>query len=167
MKRRLLILGAIALAALGTTPAYARRFRMPRGGGLRGGRKTYGEKHLTQDKLERCLLQGSDLNRSEASLAESEARVIRMQAEFEELHERLEAEGRRVDKYSQASIDAYNVSVARYEAARHEFNAAVDLHNGSLNSFNAAVSQYNAACADRLYYEDDMEAARAAVGVFD
>lgn len=168
MRRRVLILGAIALAVLGTsTPAQARRFRLPIGAGLRAARKSYGVSHLTQAQLEQCLVQGKDLDAMEGSTSQGEARLGKMQLDLESLYERLEVEGRQVDQYSQTSVDAYNVSVSRYELARGQFNDAVDRHNTTLQDFNSAVSNYNAACADRLYYEDDMAAARTAVGVPD
>lgn len=167
MDRRLLILGALTVAAIGTTPAQARRFRLPRGAGLRGANKTYGVNHLTQTQLEQCLVEGRDLDSAEATLAENEAQLSKMQTDLEQLYDRVDAEGRGVDQYSQASVDAYNASVARYETARFEFNAAVDQYNGTLQQFNSAVNDYNISCADRLYYEDDMAAARVAVGVPD
>lgn len=100
-------------------------------------------------------------------MAQSEARLSKMRVDLESLYERLEVEGRQVDQYSQASVDAYNASVSRYELARGEFNDAVDQHNTTLRDFNSAASNYNAGCADHLYYEDDMAAARMAVGVQD
>ncbi len=100
-------------------------------------------------------------------MSQTEVRLANMQTDLERLYDRLEMEGRQVDQYSQASVDAYNASVSRYELARGEFNDAVDRHNTALKEFNSAVSSYNAACADRLYYEDDMAAARTAVGIPD
>jgi len=171
MDRRFLIFGAIAVSAIAIqSPAQARGLRLPFGAalrGLRGAGKTYGANHLTQAQLEQCLLEGKELDAKEVGLKRNDTQLSAMQSEVDWQFNRLKAEERLVDQYSQESVDAFNASISQYEYVQRDFNVAVNRHNAALNEFNAAVSKYNSKCADRLYYEDDMIAAREAVGIFD
>ena len=62
---------------------------------------------------------------------------------YEEVKHRLDL--KTVDKYSQASVDAYNQIVHEANGARDDFNAQVAVHRSCVDRFNAAVSASNQA----------------------
>lgn len=71
----------------------------------------------------------------------------------------IELQRPRVDRYSQNSVDAFNVLIDHYnvlvtngKAKQATFNSLVDAHNSEANS-------YNANCAKK-YYADDLSDAQ-------
>lgn len=149
-------------------PAEARRFRLPRGAGRAGrGTKSYTADTLSREQLERCLVDGQSLDDAEAAIAKQEASIVALNDELEDLNARLQRDGITLDRYSKVAVDTYNDGVAAYETKRLAFNRQVDIFNAEIDQFNDVAGRYNMSCNGKTYYEDDMEAARLAVGIFD
>jgi hypothetical protein len=169
MRRRYLVLGLLtsSFALLLASPAYARRFRLPRMGGIVARTKRYTADTMTQADLERCLVRGQEIDNEELSVSVTEQELTLLQSELDDLGREIDSDRRTLDQYSQAAVDRFNAKIDVYEEQRLAFNNAVERYNRSADAFNSTLTTYNAACANKSYYEDDMQAARAAVGIFD
>lgn len=132
-----LLLGSLVAGCLGISmPVEARGRRVRFGGrGIRG-RGHYSQNVLTQDQLKTCLTKERHTNTLSAEVDQDAAD--------------LNEQERRVDLYSQSSVDAFNRRV-------HNYNAKVQ-------QLQSAVNEFNALCADKGYYESDMQAAKNFLG---
>lgn len=101
------------------------------GKGLSRGAK-YSGPTLSRQQLAVCVQMQERVNSAFAKLDRDEALLKQQEAA--------------VDPYSQVSVDNFNSLVSAFNADGERANAGVD--------------QFNKACADRAYYESDMQAVR-------
>ncbi len=132
MNRRLFLksfIGIATISLLPVTSSEARRGggRVSMGSGLSNGSR-YNGPTLTKDQLKQCVIEENRINESSNLLDQKE--------------EKLNAQGRQVDHYSQYSVDRYNQAV-------NEFNNEGERLNSIVNSFNQK-------CGDHAYYASDM-----------
>ncbi|MBR0884034.1 hypothetical protein ACVMGC_000978 [Bradyrhizobium barranii subsp. barranii] len=180
MKIRIASIAAIAVI-LSAVPADARRgaflSALVRGGvqgaaragahaGVQsyGGNKTYGADTLTVEQLEKCIVFAQELDKSStdvdafADTIETESRAISQAQQL------LAYERDLVDRYSDASVNAYNRKLAAMRQRIGSHNENVDKAKTFQTSHNLRVGMYNMQCAKK-YYADDMEAARLKLSV--
>jgi hypothetical protein len=165
-RRKFLVVIACGLTGVCALPhpLEARRFRVNLGRGIAaGGRKTYSASTLTQSQLEECLEVEAKLEHLDQLLDKSETSVEAEQAKLTLQKSALESRQRAVNRHSQSEVDAFNRYVDQYEQARVQFNGRVNAHNSLVESGRGLVESYNGRCANKSYYEDDMQAARSAV----
>lgn len=155
--------GLFALAV--PTEAKARRIRFPRRGLRGGGRKTYGADTLTQEQLKTCLRYEGAADSAEVEVLRSEMALSSEKDALEREFSRLDHAGRTLDRYSQATVDSYNRGVQMFEVRQEQFNSRVDAHKRLVAEANEKASRFNSQCSNRKYYEDDMSAARRALGL--
>jgi len=175
---KILIAGIATVAViLSSIPADARRggflSALVRGsvqGAARSGghsyAKTYGPDTLTIDQIEKCIKFAQELDRSSEYLNAVAASINAESAAITQAQQFLSVEKDLVDRYSEASVNAYNNKLAAMRARISRHNASVDRGEGDQNAHNTRVLSYNAECAKK-YYADDMEAARVMLGVKD
>jgi hypothetical protein len=157
---------ALATASVIAFPpiALARRIRINLGRGIaRGGRKTYGPGTMTQSELEECLITEGQLDELETTIERSEANIGSTELKLKSQKIGLEARQRTLNRYSQAEVASFNRSVDAYEGARLDFNENVKSHNALVQQSRDLASRFNQRCANKSYYEDDMDAAKTAV----
>lgn len=87
---------------------------------------------LSRAELGWCVEKEGPIDIADAEMAAAEAN--------------LEARAAAVDRYSQASVNAYN--------------ALVDAFNAKVRANNVTIDDWNSRCAGRMYYVSDMNAAR-------
>lgn len=161
LKRRSAIFGILSIAAVVAAPeVIARRRAGFRGRGLPNG-ASYKGPVLTRDQLRQCVAEQKAINASETDadrlqnlLAESEANIKSLEAE-------INARQPLVDRYSQESVDEFNALIDRHQRLVASHNAAIPGVKTKVQQVNAAVERFNMSCADRVYYESDMQAVRA------
>jgi hypothetical protein len=128
--------------------------------------KSYGPDTLTVAELEACIKRATELDKSASlvdavsdKLATESSAIDRAQAD-------LAATKNLVNRYSEASVNAYNNKL-------DALSARINVHNNNVRqakleqmTHNLSVSLYNNNCAKR-YYADDMQAAKLRLGVVD
>jgi hypothetical protein len=128
--------------------------------------KTYGPDTMTAEQIEKCLASAQGLDKSSeyvdalSSVIDAESAAISRSQQFLSMEKDL------VDRYSEASVDAYNRKMAAMRTRISAYNTSVDRGKAEQASHNARVVSYNAECAKK-YYADDMEAARVKLGLKD
>lgn len=160
------VVGTIALAALLLpSPVSARRRVKIVGRGVTG-RKTYSSPNvLKPDDLRACLQQEAAINELGELIDADEVALQKRAEQIDQMGRSLDNRQARVDVYSKASVDAYNREVDRHRKAVAEYNLATPVFNARAADFNNRVQGFNANCAGKSYYEDDMQTARAALGM--
>ncbi len=159
-------MAAIALAALllPATASARRRVRVV-GRGLTG-RKTYASPNVLKPaELRACLQQEAEINEVGERIDADEIILQPKAAEIDQMGRDLDTRQARVDVYSKASVDAYNREVDQHRKAVADYNRQLAGFNAGAADFNNRVQGFNANCAGKSYYEDDMQAARAALGM--
>lgn len=167
MDRRGLVLGGMALILAGcSTHAFARGFRRRPGGGIsRNNTNSYAGETLTRSELETCLRDEISIDASEQSLGQLENELLPFENQLADLGRQIDLKAQTLDRYSETAVDEYNAMVDFYENLRDDFNRRVDYYNLNSDEFNVNVERFNLSCGDKQYYEDDMLAARLAVGI--
>jgi hypothetical protein len=130
------------------------------------GRGSYGPGVLTQDQLEQCIRLERDINTRADSVDAEEAALNARQAEIERLGMEIDLRAGRVDRYSQVSVDNYNRLVMQHRSKVGDFNARLPAFNARVEAHNAQVGEFNAICAQRRYYQSDMQAVRSKLGIY-
>lgn len=128
------------------------------------GQKVYSANTLNQFQIEKCLRWERDSDVISDQVEESERSLSALESELKDLKARIGAERATINRYSQTSIDQFNRIIDNYEAKRAVFNSLVDGHNVIVRKANDLGGDFNRECSGKLYYEDDMAAARQAVG---
>lgn len=158
----LAVLAALMLPA----PALARRRVRIAGRGLTGGRKTYTSPNvLKPEELRACLQQEVTINEMGDRIDADEVVLQQRADQVDQMGRSLEARQSRVDLSSKDAVDAYNREVARHRNAIAEYNRQLTGFNAGANGFNNRVQEFNTICAGKSYYEEDMQTARAALGL--
>jgi hypothetical protein len=128
--------------------------------------KTYGPDTLSVEQIEECIKTAQALDKSSANI-DAMADAVDVEGDAISRAQQLQSiEKDLVDRYSDASVNAYNKKLAAMRARISAHNANVDRGQAEQASHNARVSSYNVECAKK-YYADDMEAARVKLGFKD
>lgn len=146
-----------------TTPAApakpAAKSAAPREGSFGKGTSTL--PFLTRDQLRQCLAEQDRIKTESADLAQAQARLDKDRADIERLGTELAADKAKVDTSDEAAVNAYNER-ARQRAKRIEdFKAAAPLFNQRVDKLVADRQAFATACADRRYFEDDLDDIKA------
>jgi hypothetical protein len=128
--------------------------------------KTYGPDTMTVEQIEKCLGSAQELDKSSEHVDALTNAVDVESAAIARSQQFLSMEKDLVDRYSEASVNAYNRKLTAMRTRISAYNASVDRAKAEQTSHNARVVSYNAECAKK-YYADDMEAARIKLGVKD
>jgi hypothetical protein len=128
--------------------------------------KTYGSDTLTVEQIEKCLASAQELDRSSQQVDASANAVDTEAAAIASSQQSLSLEKDLVDRYSKASVNAYNKRLAAMGTRISAYNANVDRVKAEQASHNMRVVSYNAECAKK-YYAEDMETARLKLNIKD
>lgn len=159
-------LACLALFVAASRPADARRRgRVRVGGGGLPGRGPYTADILTQDQLDRCIRLEASVNRNAEMLEAMDADLAAREASIDRLGHEIDRSTATLNRYSQAAVNNHNQMVVQHQALVRAFNASLPNHNAQIDAFNRQVSDFNALCAQKRYYEADMAAVRARLGV--
>ncbi len=152
----------VGLAAAVLMPAFADakprprvRFAAPHGNGQ--GRSDT----LSATALEACVTLQSAIDAGASGLEATESRLNADQDDLRRRESELDQRKLVVDRYSQASVDAYNGLVRQYEGAIDAYNAQLPSHQAAVDRHNAKVDDWNGRCAGRPYRKSDMDAIQA------
>lgn len=153
--------GAASLAVLcaavlfAAVPAHAQK--RPAMRGLPKGAKT-DLPVLTRDQLRRCVTlekqidaDNPDVRRREALMQAEAARIDKLESVLREWNEKI-------DDTNQAEIDNYNALVRQQKAWVDAHNASLPEYNDQLAKVKALLAEFNGDCAQRVYYDKDMDA---------
>jgi len=168
MNRRLFCasLSGAVLALCIADPAVARRkFRFRPGIRGHSSGKSYGPEVLTQSQLKECLVAQDAIDAVEDDLAGRDGELEKARLDLEARGREIDDARATVDRYSKADVDNFNAMIDSHETARVSFNAGIDARNGLAEDLNQKVDAFNARCGSKSYYEDDMAAARRALGL--
>lgn len=157
---------AVFLIVLATDIAEARRFRI--GSGVRilnGAIKNYGPDTLSASQLKDCLIFERSLERTDAGLKARHEKISLAQRANSLSKAAIEVARSQVDQFSQNSVDNFNVQVTEYNAAAQATSKAAAAYNVEVERGKANVSRFNRECGGKSYFEDDLLAARAELGV--
>ncbi|MFZ5636222.1 MAG: hypothetical protein ACOY82_06500 [Pseudomonadota bacterium] len=116
---------------------------------------------LTRDQLRQCVADEKRIDADKADLMQRTALSEAERARIDKLGAEIEALGGEVDDTSQAQVDAYNALVAKHKEWVATFNADLPELNRRVDAGKALVARFNADCANRVYYDRDMDAIKA------
>ena len=128
--------------------------------------KTYDPDTMTVEQIEKCLASAQELDKSSeyvdalANAADAESAAITRSQQFLLMEKDL------VDRYSDASVNAYNKKLAAMRTRISAYNTNMDRAKAEQVSHNTRVVSYNAECAKK-YYAEDMETARLKLNIKD
>jgi hypothetical protein len=128
--------------------------------------KTYGPDTLTIEQIEKCLATAQALDKSSEHVDALANAVDKEAASITYSQQSLEVEKGLVNRYSDASVNAYNKKLDALRNRISAHNAYVDRAKTEQDSHNTRVVAYNAQCAKK-YYADDMETARLKLNIAD
>lgn len=128
--------------------------------------KTYSADTLTTEQIEACIKSAQALDKSSEYVDALADAVNTEGGAISRAQQLLSIEKDLVDRYSDASVNAYNRKLASMRTRINAHNASVDRAQTEQASHNARVGAYNAGCAKK-YYADDMEAVRMRLGLKD
>ena len=160
MNRRAVIFGLLGFAAAFTAPEAAGRGGRRAGFRLRG--LPNGARHkgsgLTRDQLRQCVNEQKVINAGSGQVDRLQASISVDAAEISRLERQIAAQESLVNVYSQESVDQFNALVNRHRQMVTAYNDRLPAANARVEQMNAAVRRFNTECADRVYYESDMNA---------
>lgn len=157
-KRRLILLGlvGITVSTLAPSASAQKRVRLRMRGLPNGAR--YNGTVLTRDQLRQCVAEQNWIEKSEAevdriqsSISSSENAITRLEAE-------IKIREPQVDRYSEESVNSFNVLIDRHRNLVDAHNAKLPNANIRIEQMNAAIQRFNAKCANHAYYDSDMRA---------
>ncbi|WP_315799616.1 hypothetical protein, partial [Bradyrhizobium sp. SZCCHNR1002] len=131
-----------------------------------GGIKTYGSDTLTVEQIEKCIGIAQELDKSSDYLNALSDAINTESAAISRAQQLLAIQKDVVDRYSEASVNAYNAKLTLMRARIAKHNANVDRGQADQDGHNARVVSYNAECAKK-YYADDMEVVKTKLGLKD
>lgn len=134
-----------------------------RGVGL-PGRGSYGPDVLKLDELERCVRTEKDINAGSDTIDKAEIALKGRSDAIEQLNREIDRSAAQIDRTSQATINNHNAKVQRYQALVKDYNVQIASFNSRADAHNAQIKQFNANCANKKYYESDMQTVRSRTG---
>ncbi len=161
LKRRSAIVGLLGLGvALAAPGAFARGRVRFRSRGLPAG-AVYRGPVLTRDQLRQCVAQQEAINKEGDEVDLLQSRLNQSEADLNALEESIKRQEAMVDRYSQQSVDNFNMLIERHRRQVERHNANLGYANARVDKVNRAVERFNAECGDRAYYDSDMRAVLA------
>ena len=163
--RRVILFGAASALALLPFEASARikvRFRAI---GLPGQGNYSSPDVLKPDQLERCVKTEKEINASSDTLDSVEAALSKQASDIERIGPEIDRSAAQLDRTSQTAVDTHNAKVQRYQATIKDYNAQIAAFNSRADRHNAQLTEFNSTCANKKYYESDMQAVRARIGM--
>lgn len=158
MDRRLVFRGMLGLAAVMATPlAIAKGRARFRGRGLASG-SSYKGPVMTRAQLAQCVQMQRDIDSDSVEVEILQADLRKSESELNALEAQIRRQEAMLDRYSQESVDSYNRLVARHRRLVQAHNAKLPEVNAVIDRSNGAVERFNAQCAEKSYYESDMQA---------
>jgi hypothetical protein len=160
INRRHLVGIVIFSCVAGAEPAWTRglKLRFGRGVARTLGRKQYTEDVLTQDALRDCISNEAEINYISKAMDVSKSRVEIEQSEMDQLGRDLDFKQSMLNRYSQTDVDNYNSLIKQFESRRTKYSVMVDKYNLDRKDLNHTIDMFNSKCANKKYYEDDLEA---------
>lgn len=162
LRRRLVFaLAAVTLAVL-PTPALARRGRRVRmsGRGLASGATSSGPA-LSREALRSCISLQNAINQDADAIDASSARFESEKLRLDQYERVVAMQSASLDQFDAYSVDSYNQSVGIHQAMVQSYNTNLPSFNQRVADQNAAVERLNVRCADKAYFESDMQAVLA------
>ena len=152
------------LAGLFSDFAAAKGVRVRLGAAGRGlmhsGPKIYSPDVLTVAQLHECLQLEDNINRSANRIDMILTGLSSEKQALEAFSLRLDRESNFLDRYSQASVNAYNNLLSQYREQTARFNLKLPVFNTDVETHNANVNKFSVSCASKKYYETDMDEAK-------
>lgn len=161
--RRALFFGAASALALLPFEASTRVKVRFRGVGLPGRGNYSSPDVLKPDQLEQCVQSEKDINTSSDTLDSTEVALDKLSTEIERLGQEIDRSAAQLDRTSQAAVDGHNAKVQRYQAMVKDYKARIVGFNSRAEAHNAQLAQFNTNCANKKYYESDMQAVRSRI----
>jgi hypothetical protein len=161
-RRRLVLVGAVVALLVPSTVQARIKVRL-RGVGL-PGRGSYGPGVLKLDELEQCVKSEKDINVGSDSLDKTEIALKARTDEIERLDQEIDRSAAQMDRTSQVAINNHNAKVQRHQALVRDYNMQIASFNSRADNHNAQIGQFNSNCANKKYYESDMQTVRSRVG---
>lgn len=160
MNRRSVIFGLLGFAAAFTLPEAVARGGRRAGFRLRG--LPNGARHkgsvLTRDQLRQCVNEQKEINTGSDLVDRLQSSISVDAAEISRLERQIAVQESLVNVYSQESVDEFNALISRHRKMVTAYNDRLPAAKARVEQMNAAVSRFNAKCADRVYYQSDMNA---------
>jgi len=113
---------------------------------------------MTRAQLSQCVQQQRAIDDDSTEIEVLQADLRRSEAELNAVESQIRRQELTLDRYSQESVDSYNRLVARHRRMVQAHNAKLPQVNGKIEQSNQAVERFNAQCAEKSYYESDMQA---------
>lgn len=113
---------------------------------------------LTREQLRQCVAEENAINASGAQVDALQASLEASEASINRLENQINAQEPFVDRYSQESVARFNALIERHKHLVATHNSNLPVVNARVDQVNAAVQRFNSKCADRVYYESDMQA---------
>ncbi|MBN9314154.1 MAG: hypothetical protein J0I99_00280 [Devosia sp.] len=169
MAARSICLVAIASTVVFTIgESHAARMKFRVGSGLASvGRsiKTYPSTTLSPARLKDCVERENNIGKIEDSRTLIHAEIERKQDELKKEKSQLEYIAIIIDERKAASVREFNKKVDLFNSKREKLNEAMSVFNAGSVSFKREVDKFNEECAGKLYYKDDLIAARQELGL--
>ena len=117
---------------------------------------------LSREELSQCIGQGERLNELDIEIDDLEETASARRAELESNEATLiEAKGV-VDASSQSSVDKFNALVDKHGNLADQYNALLMQLNERIAARHEAADLYDSSCAQKAYFDSDLNAIRQA-----
>jgi hypothetical protein len=113
---------------------------------------------LSREQLRHCVDEERKINSLSDSVEIDQAMLDSEQAGLKQLERTIEREQFHVNRYSQESVDSFNSLVDQHRKKVAAFNNKLTPLNEKVSSLNSSIDGFNKQCAQRAYYESDMNA---------
>lgn len=127
------------------------------------GSRTYGQDVLNQDQLEKCLKIERCININADKIEFESENLKQLERDLNDFSNNLKRQYLLVDRYNSSSVDFYNNSVAKQKMMVADYNSRILPNNTLVQNHNKNIDDFNSSCANKKYYEVDMQAARQSV----
>lgn len=136
------------------------------GHSIPGGIKNYGPGKLTPEQLTGCLEADQELQALEAALQRQRHDLDARREELEAMRQALRRDWAEVDHADQTAMAAYRASQERHRSLASEYNSVMlPDYEAKRVRFAQLQERFAADCAGKRYYDDDLQAAKAALGL--
>lgn len=163
---RVVAIASVVVLTFGEAHAARVKFRV--GSGLASvGRsiKTYPSTTLSPARLKDCVDREDSIGKIEDSRTFLHAEIERSQDELKKEKLQLDYISNIIDQRKPSAVKEFNRNVELFNIKREKFNNAVMQFNAGSASFKRDVDKFNEDCAGKLYYNDDLIAARQELGL--
>jgi hypothetical protein len=128
--------------------------------------KTYGQDVLTIAQIEDCIVRAQQLDHSNEELDALSKRFEAESQAIDQAQSDLQAQKALVNRYSEASVKAYNTKLELLQSRIAKHNTGLEDVKIIQMAHNQNVQGYNRQCIKK-YYQDDMVAVKKKLGLED